>query len=151
MHISVLFQYTSGYILNIPRALFVWCPNEVSLSTKRSDAEVLMKFSINFVEPIWVITRYAARGDLLGFLRKSRGINDTTYRDLTKKPKTNLCPKQLMQMAKDIACGMTHLSLNKVLLLKNIYKKLFCKYYLIGKNWTKYCYLVYHCTNVTFL
>ena len=131
MHISVLFQYTSGYILNIPRALFVWCPNEVSLSTKRSDAEVLMKFSINFVEPIWVITRYAACGDLLGFLRKSRGINDTTYRDFAKKPKTNLCPKQLLQMAKDIACGMTHLSLNKVY----CYWKTFTKNYFVNTIW----------------
>ena len=56
-------------------------------------------------------------------------------------PKTAYANGQRYRMWND-----TSFAEQGILLLKNIYKKLFCKYYLIGQNCTKYCYLVYHFT-----
>lgn len=65
-------------------------------------------------EPIWVVTEYVAHGDLLGFLRKCRGIQDTVYHGVDTFCGSSLTQKQLLNMAKDIACGMAHLSRNDV-------------------------------------
>ena len=61
-----------------------------------------------------VIIEYVPYGDLLGYLRKSRGLNDTYYKDLDVKPKTNLTSQQLMKFAWQVADGMRFLSSNKV-------------------------------------
>ena len=53
-------------------------------------------------------------GDLLGYLRKSRGLNDTYFNNPDRKPETNLTSKQLMRFACQIADGMTYLSSRKV-------------------------------------
>ena len=37
-----------------------------------------------------VIIEYVPYGDLLGYLRKSRGQHDTYYKDPDVKPRTNL-------------------------------------------------------------
>lgn len=63
---------------------------------------------------MWVITEYAAHGDLLGFLRKSRGIEDCVYHGVTAYCGSSLTQYELLKMAKDIACGMAHLAKNKV-------------------------------------
>ena len=63
-----------------------------------------------FAEPLLVLIEYVPFGDLLGYLRKSRGLNDTYYKDPDIKPQTNLTSQQLMKFAWQIADGMSYLS-----------------------------------------
>ena len=63
-----------------------------------------------FLEPLLVLIEYVPFGDLLGYLRKSRGLNDTYYKDPNIKPQTNLSSQQLMKFAWQIADGMSYLS-----------------------------------------
>ena len=65
-------------------------------------------------DPLLVLIEYIPYGDLLGFLRKSRGLSDTYYTDPDVKPRTNLTSEQMMQFAWQIADGMSYLSSNKV-------------------------------------
>ncbi|XP_015755460.1 PREDICTED: fibroblast growth factor receptor 3-like [Acropora digitifera] len=64
-------------------------------------------------EPLLVLIEYIPYGDLLGYLRKSRGLNDTYYEDPDIKPKTSLASQNLMKFAWQIADGMSYLSLIK--------------------------------------
>ena len=64
----------------------------------------------NFLEPLMVIIEYVPYGDLLGYLRKSRGLNDTYYKDPDIKPQTSLTSQQLIKFAWQIADGMSYLS-----------------------------------------
>ncbi|XP_015749792.1 PREDICTED: platelet-derived growth factor receptor alpha-like [Acropora digitifera] len=64
-------------------------------------------------EPLLVLIEYVPYGDLLGYLRKSRGLNDTYYKDPDIKPQTSLTSQQLMRFAWQIADGMSYLSLRK--------------------------------------
>ena len=66
------------------------------------------------LEPLLVLIEYVPYGDLLGYLRKSRGLSDTYYKDPDIKPKSNLTSQQLMKFAWQIADGMSYLSLRKV-------------------------------------
>ena len=68
-----------------------------------------------FADPLLVLIEYIPYGDLLGYLRKSRGLNDSYYKDPDVKPETNLTSDQLIQFAWQIADGMKYLSSNKVL------------------------------------
>ena len=43
-----------------------------------------------FADPLLVLIEYVPFGDLVGYLRKSRGLNDTYYKDPDIKPQTNL-------------------------------------------------------------
>ena len=61
-----------------------------------------------------VLITYVPNGDLLGYLRKSRGEDDKYFNDPDIKPTTELTSKHLIGFAKDIACGMNFLALNKV-------------------------------------
>jgi len=61
-----------------------------------------------------VIIEYVPYGDLLGYLRKSRGLNDTYYKDPDIKPQTSLTSQQLMKFAWQIADGMSYLSFKSV-------------------------------------
>jgi len=67
-----------------------------------------------FLEPLLVLIEYVPYGDLLGYLRKSRGLNDTYYKDPDIKPQTNLTSQQLMKFAWQIADGMSYLSSKSV-------------------------------------
>ena len=69
--------------------------------------------NVLFLEPLLVLIEYVPYGDLLGYLRKSRGLNDTYYKDPDIKPKSNLTSQQLMKFAWQIADGMSYLSLRK--------------------------------------
>ena len=60
-----------------------------------------------------MLIEYVPHGDLLGYLRKSRGLNDTYFKDPDIKPKTSLTSQQLMKFAWEIADGMSYLSLRK--------------------------------------
>ncbi|XP_022800745.1 fibroblast growth factor receptor 2-like isoform X1 [Stylophora pistillata] len=61
-------------------------------------------------EPLLVLIEYVPFGDLLGYLRKSRGLNDSYYKHPDIEPKTNLTSQQLMKFAWQIADGMSYLS-----------------------------------------
>ena len=69
---------------------------------------------VSTIEPIMVIIEYVPYGDLLGYLRKSRGLNDTYYKDPDVKPNTNLTSQQLFKFAWQVADGMGYLSNKKV-------------------------------------
>ena len=67
-----------------------------------------------FSDPLLVLIEYVPYGDLLGYLRKSRGLNDTYFNNPDRKPETNLSSRQLMIFAWQIADGMAYLSSKKV-------------------------------------
>ncbi|XP_068685081.1 proto-oncogene tyrosine-protein kinase receptor Ret-like [Montipora foliosa] len=80
-------------------------------------------------DPLLVLIEYIPYGDLLGFLRKSRGLNDTYYKDPDVKPRTNLTSQQMMQFAWQIADGMRYLSCNKI-----IHRDLAARNVLVGEG-----------------
>ena len=62
-----------------------------------------------------VIVEFVPFGDLLGYLRKVRGVEDVCYFDADHVPKTKLCTSQeLMKFAIESAQGMEYLSMKKV-------------------------------------
>ena len=67
-----------------------------------------------FLDPLLVLIEYVPCGDLLGYLRKSRGLNDTYFNNPDRKPEISLSSKQLMRFAWQIADGMAYLSSRKV-------------------------------------
>jgi len=71
------------------------------------------------LDPLLVLIEYVPYGDLLGYLRKSRGLNDTYFNNPDTKPETNLTSKQLMRFAWQIADGMAYLSSRKVNVYNN--------------------------------
>ncbi|XP_015768031.1 PREDICTED: platelet-derived growth factor receptor alpha-like isoform X2 [Acropora digitifera] len=82
-------------------------------------------------EPLLVLIEYVPFGDLLGYLRKSRGLNDTYYKDPDIKPNTNLTSEQLMKFAWQIADGMSYLSMRKI-----IHRDLAARNVLVGERET---------------
>ena len=79
--------------------------------------------SISFsLEPLLVLIEYVPFGDLLGYLRKSRGLNDTYYKDPDIKPQSSLTSQQLMKFAWQIADGMSYLSSKSVSEVVNYWK-----------------------------
>ena len=74
---------------------------------------MIATLGVFLVEPLLVLIEYVPYGDLLGYLRKSRGLNDTYFNDPDIKPKTSLTSQQLMKFAWQIADGMSYLSLRK--------------------------------------
>ena len=71
------------------------------------------------LDPLLVLIEYVPYGDLLGYLRKSRGLNDTYFNNPDRKPETNLTSKQLIKFAWQIADGMAYLSSRKVNVYNN--------------------------------
>ena len=61
-----------------------------------------------------MLIEYVPYGDLLGYLRKSRGLNDTYYKDPDIKPQTSLTSQQLIKFAWQVADGMSYLSSRSV-------------------------------------
>lgn len=82
-------------------------------------------------KPLLVLIEYVPFGDLLGYLRKSRGLNDTYYKDPDIKPQTNLRSQQLMKFAWQIADGMSYLSSKSI-----IHRDLAARNVLVGENET---------------
>ena len=66
------------------------------------------------VDPLLVVIEYAPYGDLLGYLRKSRGLNDTYFKDPDVKPQTSLTSQQLIKFSWQVADGMRYLSSKNV-------------------------------------
>ena len=71
------------------------------------------EYSIFSTEPFCAIVEYMQYGDLLGFLRKSRGLKDDFYQTQTDI-KDFLTSKELLSFAVDTARGMDFLAANKV-------------------------------------
>ena len=71
-------------------------------------------FIVLIIEPEMVIIEYVPYGDLLSYLRKSRGLNETYYKDPDVKPRTNLTSQQFLKFAWQVADGMEYLSNKKV-------------------------------------
>ena len=81
-------------------------------------------------EELLVLIEYVPCGDLLGYLRKSRGLKDTYYKDPDIKPQTNLTSQQLMRFAWQIADGISYLTSKSLSQLKKIQKTNNSKAYL---------------------
>ncbi|XP_078374585.1 ephrin type-A receptor 4-like isoform X2 [Oculina patagonica] len=64
-------------------------------------------------DPLLIVVEYLPYGDLLGYLRKSRGVEDS-YNTGEKRPNSRLSEKDLLSFAWMIADGMTYLSTMKV-------------------------------------
>jgi len=82
-----------------------------------------MNFRVNhffyfqfIIDPLLILIEYVPYGDLLGYLRKSRGLNDTYFKNPDVTPQTNLTADQLMRIAWQVADGMFYLSSKKVCL-----------------------------------
>ncbi|XP_068685571.1 fibroblast growth factor receptor 1-like isoform X2 [Montipora foliosa] len=82
-------------------------------------------------EPFLVLIEYVPYGDLLGYLRKSRGLHDTYYKDPDIKPQTSLTSQQLMKFAWQIADGMKYLSSRSI-----IHRDLAARNVLVGERET---------------
>ncbi|CAH3158927.1 unnamed protein product [Pocillopora meandrina] len=82
-------------------------------------------------EQLLVLIEYVPFGDLLGYLRKSRGLNDTYYKDPDIKPQTNLTSQQLMKFVWQIADGMSYLSSKSI-----IHRDLAARNVLVGQKET---------------
>ncbi|KAL9964197.1 hypothetical protein ACROYT_G027796 [Oculina patagonica] len=80
-------------------------------------------------DPPLVLIEYVPFGDLLGYLRKSRGLNDTCFKDPDVKPQTSLTAEQLMRFAWQIADGMFYLSSRKI-----IHRDLAARNVLVGEG-----------------
>ncbi|RMX49994.1 hypothetical protein pdam_00016661, partial [Pocillopora damicornis] len=81
--------------------------------------------------PLMVLIEYVPYGDLLGYLRKSRGLNDTYFEDPDIKPQSNLTSEQLMKFAWQVADGMSYLSSIPI-----IHRDLAARNVLVGKGET---------------
>ncbi|XP_073255601.1 uncharacterized protein [Porites lutea] len=80
-------------------------------------------------EPLLVLIEYVPYGDLLGYLRQSRGLKDTYFKDPDMKPQTNLSAEQLMKFAWQVADGMCYLSSKKI-----IHRDLAARNVLVGEG-----------------
>ena len=70
-------------------------------------------FYIYFLDPLLVLIEYVPYGDLLGYLRKSRQLEDNYFKDPDIKPQTSLTSQQLMKFSLQVADGMHYLSSKK--------------------------------------
>ncbi|CAH3163264.1 unnamed protein product, partial [Pocillopora meandrina] len=70
--------------------------------------------AVTMSDPVMVLFEYIPFGDLLGYLRRSRGLSDNYYKDPDVKPSSSLSSKQRLKFSREIADGMAFLSANKV-------------------------------------
>lgn len=64
---------------------------------------------------LMMVIEFVPYGDLLGYLRESRGVKDKFYYRCEELPRHNeISPYELFSFATQIACGMSFLAKNKV-------------------------------------
>ncbi|EDO40669.1 predicted protein, partial [Nematostella vectensis] len=80
-------------------------------------------------EPEMMIIEFVAHGDLLGYLRKSRGLQDTYFDDPDLAPVSSLTTQQLFTYAWHVANGMEFLASKKV-----IHRDLAARNVLVGEG-----------------
>lgn len=85
--------------------------------------------AVTLSDPIMVLFEYIPYGDLLGFLRRSRGLDDKYYKDPDVKPSSSLTSQQLLRFAQEIADGMAFLAANKI-----IHRDLAARNVLVGEE-----------------
>ena len=73
----------------------------------------LLTSTCSLTGPLLLILEYMPYGDLLGYLRISRGHNDT-YNSGERKPTSRLTDTELLSFARMIADGMSYLADMKV-------------------------------------
>ena len=71
---------------------------------------------ISFIDGPFVIIEYVPYGDLLGYLRRSRGATDCYYDDPEIEPTTNVTSQQMLKYAWQISDAMRYIASKKVLL-----------------------------------
>ncbi|XP_068731747.1 fibroblast growth factor receptor 1-like [Montipora capricornis] len=79
--------------------------------------------------PPLVVVEYAQYGDLLGYLRKSRGVQDKYYSEPSVKPPSTLTSRQLLKFAWEISDGMHYVSMKKI-----IHRDLAARNVLVGEH-----------------
>ncbi|XP_068685071.1 tyrosine-protein kinase SRK3-like [Montipora foliosa] len=87
--------------------------------------------AVTLSDPIMVMFEYIPYGDLLGFLKRSRGLDDQYFNDPDIKPKSSLTSEQLLKFAGEIADGMAYLKANKI-----IHRDLAARNVLVGEEET---------------
>jgi len=80
-------------------------------------------------DPLLVVIEYVPYGDLRGYLRKSRGLNDTYLKDPDVKPQTSLTSQQLIKFSWQVADGMRYLSSRNI-----IHRDLAARNVLVGEQ-----------------
>lgn len=89
-----------------------------ALSSQDDNAYCVLSFVPNLADPLLVIIEYVPYGDLLGYLRKSRHLEDNYYNNPDVKPQTSLTSQQLMKFSWQVADGMHYLSSKNVSLFE---------------------------------
>ncbi|CAH3163253.1 unnamed protein product, partial [Pocillopora meandrina] len=87
--------------------------------------------AVTMSDPVMVLFEYIPFGDLLGYLRRSRGLSDNYYKDPDVKPSSSLSSKQLLKFSREIADGMAFLSANKI-----VHRDLAARNVLVGEEET---------------
>ena len=82
-------------------------------------AESLVYLFCLISEGPFVIIEYVPYGDLLGYLRRSRGVSDCYYDDPESQPTTNLTSEQMLKFVWQICDGMRYISSKKVMVDSN--------------------------------
>lgn len=117
-------------------------PTEKERKDLLSELEVLKKLKphrhvikllgcVTQSDPLLVIIEYVPYGDLLGYLRKSRGLNDTYFKDPDVRPQTSLTSQQLIKFSWQVADGMRYLSSRNI-----IHRDLAARNVLVGEQET---------------
>ncbi|CAH3030407.1 unnamed protein product [Porites evermanni] len=78
-----------------------------------------------------VIIEYVPYGDLLGYLRRSRGVSDCYYDNPDIKPMTSLTSEEMLKFAWQISDGMRYISFKKI-----VHRDLAARNVLVGENFT---------------
>ncbi|XP_068734061.1 fibroblast growth factor receptor 2-like [Montipora capricornis] len=86
---------------------------------------------VTLSDPIMVMFEYIPYGDLLGFLKRSRGLDDQYFNDPDIKPTSSLTSEQLLKFAGEIADGMAYLEARKI-----IHRDLAARNVLVGEEET---------------